>query len=161
MEFKKGFLYSLSCPLWHSNIYKLGNTGHHIKKRISTMQTSLYIDIEIKYQTSELRCCKFYEYVLKKLLVSYRVNPKREFFSVQIDDIKLIYDFFSDLDKQLDSDEKLSKYIEDNFNDYYKSINRKNKTIKIINDSSDKIKKNYSLDKRNKNRKIFIDTSNL
>lgn len=66
MKFKAGLIYCLSNPLWGNNIYKLGNTGQIIKKRISTMQTSLYIDIEIKYQTGELRCCKFFEYLLKK-----------------------------------------------------------------------------------------------
>ena len=38
MKFKKGILYSLKNVLWGNNIYKIGNTGQNINKRIYNMQ---------------------------------------------------------------------------------------------------------------------------
>jgi hypothetical protein len=110
MKFKRGFIYGLSNPLWNNNIHKLGNTGQTMKKRLSTMHTSLYINCEIVYKTNELICCKFYEYLLKKILVLYRINPKREFYLINEEEIKMIYDSFNELNIYLNSDEKLLKY---------------------------------------------------
>ena len=94
MKFKKGILYSLKNVLWGDNIYKIGNTGQNINKRISNMQTSLYINCELEYVTTNLICCKYYEFLLKNILLSYKVNPRREFYFITKEEIKLIFDFF-------------------------------------------------------------------
>ena len=92
MKFKRGFLYGIkNFQLWGYDIHKLGNTGQTMKKRLSTILTSLYINCIIVYKTTELICCRFYEYLLKKILVSYRINPRREFYLITEEEIKLIY----------------------------------------------------------------------
>jgi hypothetical protein len=53
MKFKKGKLYALTNPLWGDNIFKLGNTGQNIQSRISTIQTSLYLDCKIVYMSED------------------------------------------------------------------------------------------------------------
>ena len=148
MKFKRGILYGLSNPLWNNNnIHKLGNTGQTMKKRLSTMHTSLYINCEIVYKTNELVCCKFYEYLLKKILISYRINKKREFYLITEEEIKLIYDFFIELNIYLNCDEKLLKYIKDHFPEY---LNKKRYCKK----------ESYSSKNKSKKRKgIWIDTS--
>jgi len=148
MKFKKGIIYGLSNPLWNNNIHKLGNTGQTMKKRLSTMHTSLYINCEIVYKTNELICCKFYEYLLKKILISYRINKKREFYLITEEEIKLIYDFFNELNIYLNCDEKLLKYIQENDPEY---LNKK-KYFKKDSSSSDKT----NIKKR---KGIWIDTS--
>jgi len=114
MKFKKGILYGLSNPLWDYNIHKIGNTGQTIKSRVSTIQTSLYLDCEIVYQTEELVCCKYYEKLLETILSKYRVNPKREFYYVSKENIISIFDVFSELNKICNTEEKLLNYIQEN-----------------------------------------------
>jgi hypothetical protein len=114
MKFKKGILYGLSNPLWDYNIHKIGNTGQTIKSRVSTIQTSLYLDCEIVYHTEELVCCKFYEKLLETILSKYKVNPRREFYYISKEEIIMIFNFFSELNKFLDTEEKLLKYIQEN-----------------------------------------------
>ena len=135
MKHKKGILYAIKNPLWGDDIYKLGITSIHIKRRISNLNTSLYIECELSYTTDELVCCLYYEKLLKNLLIYYRINPKREFYRINKDDIKMIYNFFNEMNKILNTDEKLNEYI------------YKNKSISI-----DKPKKK-------KRKSIYIDTS--
>jgi hypothetical protein len=120
MKFKRGKLYCISNPLWDYNIYKLGNTGQTIKSRVSTIQTSLYLDCVIEYETEELVCCKYYEKLLETILSKYRVNPKREFYYVSKEDIIMIFNFFSELNKMFNTEEKLLKYIQENNPEYHK-----------------------------------------
>ena len=127
-------------------IYKIFNTGQNINKRISNMQTSLYINCELEYITTNLVCCKYYEFLLKNILSSYKVNPRREFYFITKEEIKLIFDFFIELNNQLDDEIKLLKYIQENNPEY---LNKK----KIY-------KKDYSSENKSKKRKgIWIDTS--
>ena len=118
MKFKKGILYGLSNPLWDYNIHKIGNTGQTIKSRVSTIQTSLYLDCEIVYHTEELVCCKYYEKLLETILSNYKVNPRREFYYISKEEIIMIFNFFSELNKFLDTEEKLLKYIQENNPEY-------------------------------------------
>lgn len=161
MKFKKGILYSLKNVLWGDNIYKIGNTGQNINKRISNMQTSLYINCELEYITTNLVCCKYYEFLLKNILSSYKVNPRREFYFITKEEIKLIFDFFIELNNQLDNPEKLLKYIQENNPEY---LNKKRKYVKSesLSDNSNNINKIKRLNdkpKRKKKRGLFIDTS--
>ncbi len=149
MKFKKGKLYCLANPLWGNNIYKIGNTGQIISKRLSTIQTSLYLDCEIVYQTKELTCCKYYEKILEKILSPYRINPKREFYYITKSEVHIIFDSFGELNDQLNNEELLLKYIMEINPEY---ISNKKRTYKS--DSS-----NSSSGKPKKKKGIFIDTS--
>jgi len=146
MKFKRGKLYSLSCPLWDYNIHKIGNTGQTIKSRVSTIQTSLYLDCEIVYQTEELVCCKYYEKLLETILFNYRVNPKREFYYISKEEIIMIFDVFSELNKICNTEEKLLKYIQENNPEF---LNKKR--IYKSDSSSD--------EKPIRKRGIYIDTT--
>ena len=146
MKFKKGQLYSLSNPLWNSNIHKIGNTGQTLKSRISTIQTSLYMDCVIVAQTDELICCKYWGKILEKMLVKYRVNPKREFYYIDKDEIEMIFNFINEFNKILDTEQKLLKYIQEKNPEYFCK-----KRIYKSESSSD--------EKPIKKKGLFVDTS--
>ena len=120
------------------------------------MQTSLYINCELEYITTNLICCKYYEFLLKNILSSYKVNPRREFYFITKEEIKLIFDFFMELTNILDDYIKLLKYIQENNPEY---LNKKRKYIKSesLSDNSNNI--NIIKPKRKKKRGLFIDTS--
>jgi len=125
------------------------------------MQTSLYINCELEYVTTNLVCCKYYEFLLKNILSFYKVNPRREFYYITKEEIKLIFDFFIELNDQLDDEIKLLKYIQENNPEY---LNKKRKYAKSESsfDNSDNINMIKPLNdkpKRKKKRGLFIDTS--
>ena len=154
MKFKKGILYGLKNQLWGDNIHKIGNTGQTIKSRISTIQTSLYLDCKIVYQTNDLVCCIFYEKILEIILLNYRVNPKREFYFDCEEEIKLIFDFINELNNQLDTKEKLFYFITNNYPQFIPKKIKIEVRSKNSSSSSDK-------PKIKKRKGIYIDTSNL
>ena len=140
-----GILYALQNELWGDNL-KCGLTTQKIKKRISNLQTALFIDCEVIATTNQLVNCKIYEFLLKKILKEYRIRTDREFFNVDYSTIKEIYETFNYINSILDTEEKLNNYIMNNYPEYY---NRKNETSS----SSDK-------PKRKRRRKgLFVDTS--
>jgi hypothetical protein len=147
MKFKRGKLYCLSNQLWGNNIYKIGNTAQTIKSRLSTIQTSLYLDCEIVYQTTDLVCCKCYEKLLENILLKYRVNPRREFYYISKEEIMMIFDFFSQLNNQLNDEKKLIEYIQEYNPEYLK----KKRIYKIDNYYDEKTKM--------KKKALFVDTS--
>jgi hypothetical protein len=116
---KKGILYGLSHPAWNQ-YKKMGRTTQTIKKRISNMQTSLLDDIDIIYITNELTDCYFYEYLMKQILKNYRIKPNKEMFNVDNEDIKIIFDFFNELNNQLNDQIKLNNYINLYYPEYFK-----------------------------------------
>lgn len=74
------------------------------------MKTSLLGDIDIIYTTNELIDCYFYEYLMKQILKNYnmsqrsetkvaldRIKPNKEMFDVCDYDIKILFDFFNEL----------------------------------------------------------------
>ena len=138
-----GILYALQNELWGTNL-KCGLTTQKIKKRISNLQTSLFINCEVIATTNQLVNCKIYEFLLKKILKEYRLRTDREFFNVDYSIIKEIYETFNYINSILDSEEKLNNYIKINYPEYY---NRKNETS-----SSEKTK-------RKKKKGLFVDTS--
>ncbi len=91
---KSGILYCLKNELW-GDIKKCGITTQSIQKRISNLQTSLFIDCEIICMTDELVDCKIYEFLLKKYLKKYRVRDDREFFNIEAYQIIDIYEKFN------------------------------------------------------------------
>ena len=158
MKFKKGILYSLKNDLWGGNIYKIGNTGQNIKSRIATIQTSLYLNCEIVYQTNELVCCNYWEKVLENILSKYRINPKREFYCISEEEIKLIFDFFNEFNNQLDTTEKLNNYIKNNYPGY---LSKKRNKIIVESNNSYESKNLSSFSDKPKRKGIYVNTSNL
>ena len=126
-----GILYSLS----NDNI-KCGLTTQKIEKRISNLQTSLFIDCEIIATTEQLVNCKIYEFLLKKILKDYRLRNDREFFNIDTELIKEIFLTFNYMNTILNTEEKLNEYIKNNYSEYfYKkivSLNEKTKKKKGI-----------------------------
>lgn len=141
-----GILYALQNELWQNNL-KCGLTTQKIEKRISNLQTSLFIDCEIIATTNQLVNCKIYEFLLKKVLKEYRLREDREFFNVEIDMIKEIFETFNYINLILDTEEKLNWYIQKFYPEYFK----KRKYVKSETSSSNKPKR--------KKKGLFIDTS--
>lgn len=138
-----GILYALQNELWGANL-KLGLTTQKIEKRISNLQTALFIDCEVIATTNQLVNCKIYEFLLKKVLKKYRIREDREFFNADIDLIKETFETFNYLNSILDTDEKLNNYVMRNHREYY---NKKSS----YSSSSDKPKKK-------KRKGLFVDT---
>ncbi len=150
MSKNSGIIYALQNQLWQGNI-KCGLTRQRIEKRISNLQTSLFIDCEIIAITGQLVNCKIYEFLLKKILKEYRLRNDREFFNVDIETIKEIYETFDYINSILNSEEKLNEYMERNYPEYFnKKRNRKNTESTSSSCSKKKLKKR---------RGIYVDTS--
>lgn len=148
MKTKVGILYGMKHQSWFE-YKKMGRTTQTIKKRISNMKTSLLGDIDIIYTTNELNDCYFYEYLLKQILKNYRINSRKEMFNVDDEDIKIIFNFFNELNNQFNTIEKLNLYIQTHHPEYLK----KRKYVKS---------ESYSLSnkpKRKKQKGLFVDTS--
>lgn len=145
---KKGILYSLSHYSWFQ-YKKCGRTTRTVKERITNMKTSLLGDVDIIYTTNELIDCYFYEYLMKQILKNYRIKPNKEMFDVYEDEIKMIFDFFNELNTIFDTPEKLNWYIKNHYPEYLKKI----KYVKSETSTSDKPKRNK------KRRVLFVDTS--
>lgn len=126
-----GILYALKNQLWQGNI-KCGLTTQKIEKRISTLQTSLFIDCEIISTTNQLVNCKIYEFLLKIVLKYYRIRDDREFFNVDKDVIKEIFETFNYLNSILDTDEKLNNYIERKYPEYFDKKRKSSTTEKKL-----------------------------
>lgn len=142
-----GILYALKNDLWGTNL-KCGLTTQKIEKRISNLQTSLFVDCEIIAITNQLVNCKIYEFLLKKILKEYRLREDREFFNVEIDLINEIYETFNYINSILDTEEKLNWYIERNYPEYLKKRKYDNSNFLL---SKKKLKKRKGL---------YVDTSN-
>lgn len=149
MSKNSGIIYALQNELWQGNI-KCGLTTQRIEKRISNLQTSLFIDCQIIATTSQLVNCKIYEFLLKKILKECRLRNDREFFNVDIETIKEIYQTFDYINLILNTEEKLNEYMERNFPEYF----NKKRNIKNTESSSSSSKK-----KLKKCRGIYVDTS--
>jgi len=147
MSKNTGILYALQNELWRTNL-KCGLTTQKIEKRISNLQTALFIDCELIATTNQLVNCKIYEFLLKKVLKECRLREDREFFNVEIDLIKEIFETFNYINSILDTEEKLNNYVERNYPEYFK----KRKYVKSEISSSDK-------PKRKRRKGLFVDTS--
>lgn len=132
MTKKNGILYALHNDLWLGYV-KCGLTTQKIEKRISNLQTSLFIDCKIIATTNELINCKVYEYILQKILNEYRLRSDREFFNIDVDTIKEIFETFNYINSVLDTEEKLKNYITNNYPEYFYSSKKiKSKKTKGI-----------------------------
>ena len=107
MKTKSGVIYCLSHFSWFQ-YKKCGRTTRTIKQRITNMQTSLLGNINIIYCTNQLLDCYFYEYLMKLILKNYRIKPNKEMFHVYDAEIKMIFDFFNQLNTMFNTEEKLN-----------------------------------------------------
>ncbi len=93
--------------------------------------------------------CKIYEYLLKKILIEYRLRTNREFFNVDVEIIEQVFNTFNYLNSILNTEEKLNNYIMNNYPEYFK----KRKYIK--NETSSSSEK----PKKKKKKFLFVDTT--
>lgn len=84
---------------------------------------------------------------MKQILKNYRIKPNKEMFDVYEDDIKILFNFFNELNTIFDTPEKLNWYIHVQYPEYFK----KRKYIKNDTSSSEKSKR--------KKTRLFVDTS--
>jgi len=161
-----GILYALSNELWQNKL-KCGLTTQKLQKRISNLQTSLFIDCEIVYHTEELVNCKIYEYLLKKILKEYRKRNDREFYNIEPEDIKEIFDNFTYINSVLNTEEKLNEYIKNNHPEYFRLSKKRLYSEMCSSDSSNSSNekkmivghKTAILLREKKRKCIYVDTS--
>ncbi len=134
-----GIIYALKNELWGKYL-KCGLTTQKIEKRISNLQTSLFIDCEIVSTTDQLINCKIYEYILHKILNKWRVRSDREFFDVDIYSINNIFDTFNWLNNICNTEDKLNYFMK--FSEYFDK-----KKLKTNNDLSDNTTSNIASNK--------------
>ena len=144
---KNGILYCLSNKVHWANKLKIGLTIQDLKKRIGSLQTSLFFDCEIECYTNNLVDCRFYESIIHFLLKKYRLRKDREFFEIEASEVKEIFKTINLINTILDTEEKLNEYIENN---YPKNIKREKSS------ESSEVKRH-----RKKKKGIYIDTSSL
>jgi len=120
MRTKIGILYCLENVNAWNQYKKCGRTTQLINKRLSNLQTSLLDNCNIIYLTDTLLDCYFYEFLLKKFLKNYRLRTDREFFEIEFDEIKEIYETFNFINTILNTEEKLNEYIKNNYPEYLK-----------------------------------------
>lgn len=126
-----------------------------MKKRLSNLQTSLIDNCTVIYTTDVLLDCYFYEYILKKILKDYRVRRDREFYDIEPDEIKDIYESFNSINSILNTEEKLNEYIKNNHPEYFRLSKKRTYSEMCSSYSS-----NSSDKKKLKKRKLlFVDTS--
>ena len=88
----EGYLYCLSNPAFDENTYKIGYTKNDPNLRMSQLNTTGVI------YPFKLEFAKYvYNYAEKEktlhlILDKYRINPNREFFKLNINEIKLLFD---------------------------------------------------------------------
>ena len=85
-----------------------------------------------------------YEFLLKKILKEHRLRIDREFFNVEIETIKEIFETFNYINQILDTDEKLNNYIMINHPEYF---NKKKKSVTNESSSNKKICIQYLIKK--------------
>ena len=157
----KGILYALSNPSWNG-LLKCGTTNQIINKRVSGIQTGNPKNCEIVYMTDKLLYPYYYERILKKRLEKMRFN--REFFEVENEEIKKIYEEFNIMNKILNCEELILMHMKNNDKIYYKKIMNKKINYGIKNEKiyieeikdDKKIKQTYSFNKRKKRSAFYV-----
>jgi len=149
-----GILYALSNEHWETKL-KCGLTRCDLKKRISNLQTSLFYDCKIICFTELLINCRIYEFLLKKILSNYKIRKDREFFDIDNDQIKEIYESFNYINKILNTEEKLIEYMKINHPEYFKSSRK----ILYSETSLSESFNSYTKKCRKKKKILFVDTS--
>ena len=155
-----GIIYALSNKLW-GQILKCGLTTKQIQKRISNIQTSLFVDCEIICTTNQLVNCKIYEFLLKKILKEYRLRNDREFFNIDVETIKEIFESFNYINSILDTEEKLNNYMWNNHREYYKNPKKRLYSEMCLSESNLSSSSGSNKKKLKRRRVLYVDTSEL
>ena len=153
MRTKIGILYCLENVNAWNQYKKCGRTTQLINKRLSNLQTSLLDNCKIICLTDKLLDCYFYEFLLKKFLKNYRLRTDREFFQIEFDEIREIYETFNLINSILNTEEKLNEYIKNNYPEYFKNPKKRTYSQMCSSESSSDKKK---LKRR---RVLYVDTS--
>jgi hypothetical protein len=95
-------------------------------------------------------------------LAPYRVNPKREFYYITREEIQMIFNGFNELNRILNTEEKLLEYIQKNNPEYFKKIKYVKRKILTSNKQSPvhDLATHYKT-KKKKRKYLYVDTSNL
>ena len=80
-----GYIYIVRNPSFEKDIYKIGLTTTSTEKRISQLSNTSVPDGFALMRKWNVRDCKKAEKQIHKILNKYRINPKREFFKVDMD----------------------------------------------------------------------------
>jgi hypothetical protein len=154
MEKNSGILYALSNVHWDTKL-KCGLTRRNLQKRISNLQTSLFYDCEIICFTDILVNCRIFEFLLKKILSNYKIRKDREFFDIEPEEIKEIYESFNYINKILNTEEKLNEYMWNNHREYFKNSKKRLYSEMCLSESNSSNDENP----RKKLKCIYVDTS--
>ena len=92
---------------------------------------------------------------LKKVLTHYKIRKDREFFDIDNDQIKEIYESFNYINKILNTEEKLIEYMKINHPEYFKSSRK----ILYSETSLSESFNSYTKKCRKKKKILFVDTS--
>ena len=146
--FNNGILYCLQNSNCWGELKKCGLTTQCMNRRLSGLHTSLPYDCNILITSDELIDVNFYEHVLKKFLSGFRHRNDREFFDVNENDIKQIFNFINLMNRMYNTTDLLEEYMKTNYTNYYKQ--RNNNHIKKV--------CGYIRKKKEQRKQLFVKT---
>ena len=104
-----GYVYCLSNEHLKDNIFKIGFTKRNPIIRLNELyNTSTPTEFKLEICKKVNDCVKI-ESVIHTLLNKFRINPKREFFKIQIDKISMIFDLIEGEDVTIEDLENIEK----------------------------------------------------
>lgn len=109
---KEGFIYIMHNKLYGENIYKIGN-AINIEKRLKGYLTGYIEEPEILLQVKCIDKHFSEKYIFRKLK-DYRIRTNREFFEVDINIIKNVFNEFEETINKLHTANELIDYVIDN-----------------------------------------------
>jgi hypothetical protein len=105
----RGYIYCLSNEHLKDNIFKIGFTKRNPIIRLNELyNTSTPTEFKLEICKKVNDCVKI-ESVIHTLLNKFRINPKREFFKIQIDKISMIFDLIEGEDVTIEDLEIIEK----------------------------------------------------
>ena len=105
----RGYIYCLSNEHLKDDIFKIGFTKRNPIIRLNELyNTSTPTEFKLEICKKVNDCVKI-ESVIHTLLNKFRINPKREFFKIQIDKIRMIFDLIEGEDVTIEDLENIEK----------------------------------------------------
>ena len=101
-----GYVYCMSNPCM-AGLYKIGYTERSIEERLQEANVSDTWRPPMPYILEFAKCVKEpnqKEKTIHTILNKFRVNPKREFFRVELDQVKLLFDLMDGLEQPTETD---------------------------------------------------------
>lgn len=80
-----GFIYILRNPPMGDNIFKIGLTRNNVEDRVSQLSKTSVPDKFYKVQEWNVKDCITAEKLIHEKLDSYRIDPRREFFKIELE----------------------------------------------------------------------------